>query len=446
MSRYDQTDPGSKTQCKDLGNFLGTFHSGLASHFRAGGSNYSQTTYNPLKAFLPDHLFVWISRVAKFWFHKKHTFRDYTAHGKGTGIYEIADRTSISLIGDWGTGTDEAQMVANRITAFRPDFTIHLGDVYFVGDDTEIKENFLGEKTSDYTPVKWPMGTKGSFALSGNHEMYARGLGYFRSLLPKMGLKTSDNEWSGQWASFFCLQNKHWRIIALDTSYNSTQFDWGRVPIVQKSKIVRTSLRFKPKCTLPPALMNWLESTVNPDGDRRGLILLSHHGSHSSFGEWYQIPSRQLSTLMHRPVIWFWGHEHKLAIYDKYAVAGGIPCHGRCIGHGGMPVERGTLPDIEECRWLAWDNRYYDNDEEINAGYNGYVNLVLEGPSMEVEYRDLYGELLFTEKWRVDLNSGLLDGPDLKKVLQDKSLYFREPAANVESAKDWDVTSTAARA
>jgi hypothetical protein len=65
---------------------------------------------------------------------------------------------------------------------------------------------------------------------------------------------------------------------------------------------------------------------------------------------------------------------------------------------------------------------------------------------MEVEYRDLYGELLFTEKWRVDLNSGLLDGPDLKKVLQDKSLYFREPAANVESAKDWDVRSTAARA
>ena len=248
MSRYDQTDQDSKSQRKDLGNFLGTFHSGLASHFRAGGSNYSQTTYNPLKAFLPDHLFVWISRVAKFWFRRKHAFRDYTTHGKGTGIYEIADRTSISFVGDWGTGTDEAQMVANRITAFRPDFTIHLGDVYFVGGDTEIKENFLGEKTSDYTPVKWPMGSKGSFALSGNHEMYARGIGYFRFLLPKMGIKTSDHEWgSGQWASFFCLQNTHWRIIALDTSYNSTQFDWGRVPVVQKSKIVRTSLRFKPK-------------------------------------------------------------------------------------------------------------------------------------------------------------------------------------------------------
>jgi len=424
----DHTD--SKSSHKDLGNLTGAFHSGLASHFRAGGSNYSQTTYSPLKAFLPGHLFTWISHVAKFWFHNKHNFRDYTTHGKGNGIHEIADCVTMSLIGDWGTGTDEAQMVANRVAKFRPDFTIHLGDVYYVGDGTEVKENFLGEKTSGYTPVKWPMGTKGSFALTGNHEMYAHGDGYFRFVLPKMGLKDSNSEWGGgQWASFFCLQNKHWRVIGIDTGYNSTQFDWGRVPIIQKSKFIRTSLRFKPKCILPPNLMKWLESTVNPDRDNRGLILLSHHGSHSSFGEWYQIPSRQLTKVIHRPVIWFWGHEHKLAIYDKYAVPNGITCYGRCIGHGGMPVERGALPDIHECRWLAWDNRRYDNGEKIDAGYNGHANLVLDGPEMRVEYYDLHGTLLFKEKWRVDLKSGALEGPNLQKVLDDKSLHFREPAS-----------------
>jgi predicted phosphodiesterase len=58
-----------------------------------------------------------------------------------------------------------------------PDFTIHLGDVYYVGDDNEVRENFLGEKTSPYAPVRWPMGAKGSFALNGNHEMYADGNG-----------------------------------------------------------------------------------------------------------------------------------------------------------------------------------------------------------------------------------------------------------------------------
>jgi hypothetical protein len=66
-------------------------------------------------------------------------------------------------------------------------------------------------------------------------------------------------------------------------------------------------------------------------------------------------------------------YEHKLTIYDKYAVDGGIENYGRCIGHGGMPVERGTYPDIADCRWLAWDNRRYPNDEQINAGFNGYA-------------------------------------------------------------------------
>jgi hypothetical protein len=423
----DPTD--SKGPRKDLGNFAGPFHSALAAHFHAAGSNYSQTTYSPLKAFLPGHMLTWISHVAKYWFRRKHNFRDYTTHGKGNGIHEISDRTTLGLVGDWGTGTDEAQMVADRVAKGRPDYTIHLGDVYYVGGGTEVKENFLGEKTSGYTPVKWPMGTKGSFALTGNHEMYAHGNGYFRYVLPKMGLKDSEGEWGrGQWASFFCLQNKHWRIIAIDTGYNSTKFDWGRVPVIQKSKFIRTSRRFKPRCTLPEPLMKWLNETINPDGDNRGLILLSHHGSYSSFSEWYQIPSQQLARIIHRPVIWFWGHEHKLTIYDKYAVEGGIPTYGRCIGHGGMPVDRGTLPDLNECRWLAWDNRRYDNGEEINAGYNGYANMLLDGPEMRVEYHDLHGAVLFKEKWHVDMKSGTLKGPNLQKILDDKSLHFREPA------------------
>jgi len=51
----------------------------------------------------------------------------------------------------------------------------------------------------------------------------------------------------------------------------------------------------------------------------------------------------------------------------KYAVPRGIETYGRCIGHGGMPVERGLEPDIEECPLLAWDNRRYENGEPIDA-------------------------------------------------------------------------------
>jgi hypothetical protein len=100
----------------------------------------------------------------------KHAFRDYTTHGRGTGIYLIDDRLKISIAGDWGTGTDEARIVAAAMEKSEADFTIHLGDVYYVGDSNEVRENFLGEKTSPYAPVKWPMGSKGSFAVPSSAE------------------------------------------------------------------------------------------------------------------------------------------------------------------------------------------------------------------------------------------------------------------------------------
>jgi hypothetical protein len=65
---------------------------------------------------------------------QKARVQDYTTHGKGTGIYPIDDRAKISIAGDWGTGTDEARIVAATMEKSDPDFTIHLGDVYYVGD------------------------------------------------------------------------------------------------------------------------------------------------------------------------------------------------------------------------------------------------------------------------------------------------------------------------
>jgi hypothetical protein len=82
------------------------------------------------------------------------------------------------------------------------------------------------------------------------------------------------------------------------------------------------------------------------------------------------------------------------------------------------------LPDID-CPWLAWDNRRYHNGEKLNVGFNGHVNLSLDGPALHVEYVDLHRTLLFTEDWHVDLESGALQGPNLTKVLQDLSLHFR---------------------
>jgi hypothetical protein len=75
-----------------------------------------------------------------------------------------------------------------------------------------------------------------------------------------------------------------------------------------------------------------------------------------------------------------------------------------------MPVERGTSPDIADCRWLAWDNRRYPNDEQINVGFNGYANLSFNGPALHIAYYDLNQSLLFTEDWHIDPDRGTLSG------------------------------------
>jgi hypothetical protein len=98
----DETGSG-----KDLGNYTGFAHSRITAHFHSALAGYSTTTYDPIAAFLPSRLFEWIPQVARYWFHKKHAFRDYTTHGKGTGIFPIDERVKISIAGDWGTGTDE---------------------------------------------------------------------------------------------------------------------------------------------------------------------------------------------------------------------------------------------------------------------------------------------------------------------------------------------------
>jgi hypothetical protein len=102
--------------------------------------------------------------------------------------------------------------------ACSPHYTLHLGDVYYMGETGEIAENCLGEPTSQYSGVLWPKGSHGSFALMGNHEMYSGGQGYFDRFLCGLGLLDESRRIrSLQSASFYCLEAEHWLILGLDT-------------------------------------------------------------------------------------------------------------------------------------------------------------------------------------------------------------------------------------
>lgn len=342
----------------------------------------------------PRRLLKWIWEYLSYRFGPRHPFKTYHASNVDKGIYSLegGDDIRIVLAGDWATGTDEAAAVAELMKAFDPDYSIHLGDVYFVGDAREVDENFLGIKNAanDYEPCCWPMGSKGSFALNGNHEMYARGIAYFERMLPALGLNSNGRP-VHQGASFFCLENEHWYIIALDTGYNS--IGW---PLIE--------FALPPDCALRPELIHWLRNVVRlQDDDTRGIVILSHHQYYSAYDQWHPKPARQLSKLISRPVLWFWGHEHRLAIYGEFGVPGGIRASGRCIGHGGMPVE---LPPKQakhcDCPVEFVDHRIYDNDEGLKVGYNGFARMRLQANRLLIDYVDRYDTVIFSEAWRTE--------------------------------------------
>jgi calcineurin-like phosphoesterase family protein len=418
---------------KDLGQYRQMGRGAVIAYFRKLAAKVGHPPdargFERLTAFAstPANALVWLRHVLHFITKKKHPFQTYP---DGGGVYTFQENLKLSLAGDWGTGTDEAQQVANQMVTHDPDFTIHLGDVYYVGDQPELEVNCLGIDGPRHKGVKWRHGKGGSFALSGNHEMYARDDAYFTQFLPTLGvIDPATGKTSGQGASFFCLQNKYWRIIGLDTGYNSAGFrsllDYlGRFKFLP---FLRKSTWFKPTCKLRPELMQWLEKLIvpNPDGTSPATVLLSHHQYFSSFDDWYRIPGQQLRKFFaDRKVIWFWGHEHRFSMYDCFGVENGIQAFGRCIGHGGMPVDRAKQPDILDCNCILYDDRPYPNNENINVGFNGFCTMTFTGATLSVNYYDLHNKLLLTESWQSD-PQGQLTGPHFSNV--DPALNQRDP-------------------
>jgi hypothetical protein len=349
---------------KGLANFANLSRFAPASHLRAVAAESTPLPkYLALGAYSPSNLLAWLGHVSAYMLHPKHKFLSYPPDA---GTLLIDNQAAISIAADWASGTNEAASVAKQISAFVPDYTIHLGDTYYVGSGSEVNENFLGIKASGYDPVTWPRGKKGTFALPGNHDMYTDGYAFFDVLLPAIG----------QGASFFRLSNDHWNIVGLDTAYNSTGLEFWP---------------FKPSCKLRDEQMKWLAS-LNLKGDSRGLIILSHHQPWSAFETAYPAAFKQLAPFLPAKVcFWFWGHEHRMAIYETQ---NGIA--GRCIGHGGMPIKIKKPKDSPVCTFT--DSRLYPNSENLTVGYNGFVNLTLNGPLINVDYRDLKGALQYHEE------------------------------------------------
>jgi hypothetical protein len=397
-----------RRQPQDLQNLP---RSAAISHLYQAAETSAPANYPPLSFFAPSALWAWVRNYLAYVFRQKHNFPPHTLSPQ-SAMYDLLDENGsdtvrIALAGDWGTGTDEAECVAAQMMKFKPHYTIHIGDVYYVGDPPEVNENCLGIRNSNnnYDPVTWPIGSLGSFAMNGNHEMYANGVGYFEVLLPELGLRTGGIM-QGQQTSFFCLQNRYWRIIAIDTGYNSNGLPiLGQIPLVNKIPGVGGN------CKLPQALIDWLTGVVRiqPD-DPRGLVIFSHQQYFSGFEDQFVKPAQQLwNAGVQRPVLWFWGHEHRLAGYELFG-AEQLKAYGRCVGHGGMPLSLGA-PQKNPAP-IFYDSRKGPH----GYGVNGHVNLSFEGPNLTATYVDLDGTEILREQWAVDASGSIQPGPRGKLI------------------------------
>jgi hypothetical protein len=378
-----------------------------------------------MNGLVTENWWTWlIKNIGSLWKAPYAPYPYYSYPVANNGIFTMSKPESltanIALLSDWATDTSQSQLIATQ--AGVQDYSIHLGDTYYVGNSNEISENF-----DDTQGGPWPYGAYGSFAMLGNHEMYSGGGSYFTELLPYMGLYTPGQELpvQVQQASFFCLENAYWRIIGLDTGYNSLTGTFGITP--------NASLQLRPE------QQDWLTNTVRINDDKRGIILLSHHQCWSAFEGEFPNPAAFISGLVNPPrdILWLWGHEHRFSVYGPLQLPNGSNVFARCIGNSGMPVEldddhgnpeapKSEIPSNRADRHLVlYDQRFSTNvDGDVPLGHNGYAVLNLNGPDATITYYDDNGgsgagRRILEEQWKVDTSTGELTGQDIHDYTAD---------------------------
>jgi predicted phosphodiesterase len=319
----------------------------------------------------------------------------------------------VIVTGDWGDGSADAQAVADAIEKRKPECTIHLGDIYRVGSVAEVRSNFLGEGVpedeadgeGDGSAVRWPRGVDGdALAVPGNHEYQSGGRAFHQVVLPTLGVAgEAETQLQPQRTSYFCLQNDHWRIIGLDTGYHSVHMLGLElfVLILNRFWLIKGwSWVQGMKTKLSGELIDWLQGVLSDDlDDPRAIIFLSHHQYISALdgrGD-YPKPGRQIAELLQskRQVLWIYGHEHRLAVYESQERAGAekLTVYGRAVGIGSEADtidlsekrKRTKLQERARDKKLEYaDNRSRRDDPE--AGHPGWAELSFHDSSLHIEY------------------------------------------------------------
>jgi 3',5'-cyclic AMP phosphodiesterase CpdA len=285
---------------------------------------------------------------------------------------------TIAIAGDWGSGDIDghpspAAAIAGHIRDRHPDYTIHLGDVYYAGLEEEQK-HFLNQ---------WPAGAVGTYTLNSNHEMYCGGKGYFDVLLADPKFE------SQQQLSYFALSNEHWLIIGLDTAF----FAYHQSLLYEQGSLS------DPRERDGAIQIEWMSELLKQNAGKR-VILLTHHDGFDvdpltgaiTFKPLYQVVIQHLKDV--RDFFWYWGHVHTGIAYKQIILNQNSTFSARCVGHGAIPYE----PFPKDFTGLGnrdvrvrWAETRRANSAKPSRAFNGFLFLTLSGADIREEFYDELG-------------------------------------------------------
>ncbi len=256
--------------------------------------------------------------------------------------------------GDWGTPSNPAAStrVRKSIESLRPDFTIHLGDVYYAGTEINEKKSLVG---------LWPRGALGSFALNSNHEMYSGAFPYFSEALGNSVFAVQNGH------SLFAIETDDWVIVGLDSAYESNIWNLYRDGAI-KSLAQTAFLRAQ-------------------TAKNKKVVVLTHHNPLSLDGSeqndlWRDVVRAFPVGCV--PAYWYWGHLHSGIVYKSQSPTD-VRC--RCIGHGALPV--GFSSNLNQSGHVEWfEKRSAGDVDDRDRILNGFVLIEIDGPNLTESFYD----------------------------------------------------------
>ncbi|MCC7178238.1 MAG: hypothetical protein IT177_07595 [Acidobacteria bacterium] len=318
---------------------------------------------------------AWAATAAAAWLFRAFTRKPKLPKPAENAVYPLVARdgqTTVALFSDWGTGYYHSRYIAAHIARMGVAQAIHLGDVYYIGSQSQFDDQV--------TPVLEPLLKQMPvYMLNANHEMDSEGIPYFKYLRHKQaqGRKRGFAK-QPQETSYFCLRNDGYQVIGIDTAYHEA----GRY---EGKDGLKTWLGARLEEGRDAGLTTVLLSQNEPYARKKGSGGVAIH-------ERRDLLEKDLRVFVDAGLIhaWFWGDEHYAALYEVNDV---MPFVGSCVGHGGYPFgvkhDDAGPNDLVRKVWAETGSRF----EGIaglrqDRGNNGFCHMTLGADGIALRYID----------------------------------------------------------